>query len=48
MLEDAGNKLIKLKLLNPVKELDPDSWNNIPVCIVKAFKNIKEYIIEKE
>ncbi len=28
---------------HPLNEIEPDTWNNIPVCIVKAFKIIIEH-----
>jgi len=29
-----------------MKEEDPDSWNNVPICIAGAVKNIKETILD--
>ena len=26
------------EVTHPLQKLDPDSWNNIPICLVKAVK----------
>ena len=31
-----------------MSEEDPDSWNNVPICIAGAVKNIKETILDAD
>ena len=33
---------------HPLNEITPDTWNNIPYCIVKAIKIMQEYVISKD
>lgn len=33
---------------HPLNVIEPDNWNNIPVCLVKSIKLMVEHIIEKD
>lgn len=33
---------------NPLNQITPDEWNNIPVCLVKGIKLIVEAVVNNE
>lgn len=47
-LANAGRPVNPDEVTHPLQRLDPDSWNNIPICLVKAVKMIVESTIAQD
>ena len=47
-MANAGRPLNPDEVTHPLQRLDPDTWNNIPICLVKAVKMIVESTISQD